>query len=105
MKTKNTTITLVILLVISNIIWASFYASSYLYTQYQEGTLKAHKHYISQLLAIIPVLSSGDATSDEIKEAAQLKRKFKEKVGSRNIQVDGLVFSVDEDDKFLSIIK
>ena len=97
---------LVVAFVLSNLLWAYAYFNIYVYSQYQEGSLKGHKQYIEQLLAIIPVVSTGEATRKEVSKAAKLGNKLGiSNETNSTVQIGGLTFGADENNKFVEIIR
>ena len=103
---RRNTYILVTVILFSNLIWGYAYFNNYIYCQYQKGRLKGKNQYIEQLLAIIPVISTGKASRQDVSKAAKLGNRLN--IGIENdsiVQIGGLTIRFSETEKFVEIVR
>lgn len=104
-RLRTITVFLLALLIFSNLLWAYAFVQEKVYCLYQEGSLKARTQIMNQLFAVIKVVSNRNATRDEVIKAAQLDGKLGKSIrNDEYVQVAGLTFRFDGNDRFLEIV-
>jgi hypothetical protein len=102
---RKTTLLLLSLLLLSNILWAYVLVQQTVSCMYLEGSEKARTQIMNQLFAVIKVVTNRNATRREVITAAQLNGKLGNAISdSEYEQVAGLTFRFDNNDHFMEVI-